>query len=279
MQLNQYFKLIRIHQPAGIFLLLWPCLWGVALARGVNDTVLIILFILGSIVMRGAGCIVNDLVDIDIDKNVARTKHRPLASGVVTRSEALLILCFLLLIGVLILLYFNKIAIMISLFSIVLAAVYPLMKRITYWPQLFLGFTFNIGILIGYAQIMTKIDINALLLYIAGVFWTLGYDTIYGYQDIKDDLKIGVKSSSIAIKKFPKSILALIYSLMILFIILSLKNKHILTYCFMFPPTVILFWQVLTLKTANPQNCLIRFKSNIFVGLLIFGALLVAPLS
>ena len=229
----------------------------------------------GSITMRSAGCIINDIIDIEIDKKVERTKNRPLAKGVVTIREAVLLLVFLLSIALIIFTYLNILAKIIALISLILVISYPFMKRITYWPQLFLGFTFNIGVLIGYGQASTNIDLAAILLYIAGIFWTLGYDTIYGYQDIKDDLIIGVKSSAIAMRKQPKFILFLIYILMMICILISLylKNAGNLAYISLIFPGVILLWQALTLQINNVNNCLERFKSNIYVGLMIFGTI------
>jgi 4-hydroxybenzoate polyprenyl transferase len=275
MQLIEYLKLLRLHQPTGIFLLLWPCLWGVALANDISNINLIFLMTVGSITMRSAGCIINDIIDIEIDKKVERTKNRPLAKGVVTIREAVLLLVFLLSIALIIFTYLNILAKIIALISLILVISYPFMKRITYWPQLFLGFTFNIGVLIGYGQASTNIDLAAILLYIAGIFWTLGYDTIYGYQDIKDDLIIGVKSSAIAMRKQPKFILFLIYILMMICILISLylKNAGNLAYISLIFPGVILLWQALTLQINNVNNCLERFKSNIYVGLMIFGTI------
>lgn len=280
MQLTEYLKLIRLHQPTGIFLLLWPCLWGLALANGSNNIQLFILFIVGSVVMRSAGCIINDIIDIEIDKKVERTKNRPLAKGTVSIKEATTLLLFLLSCALIIFMRLNMLAKIIALISLILVIAYPFMKRITYWPQLFLGFTFNIGVLIGYSQASGKLDLAAILLYLAGIFWTLGYDTIYGYQDIKYDLVIGVKSSAIAIGKYPKRILALIYGFMIICIVISLflKNVSSLTYISLIFPTAILLWQISTLQINNANNCLVRFKSNTYVGLMIFGAICVAYL-
>lgn len=262
-----YLKLLRLHQPTGVFLLLWPCLWGVALAGGAADLGLTFLFIIGSIVMRGAGCIINDLADIEFDKKVERTKNRPLASGAISKSHAYFVLILMLSIGLCVLFFLNRLAITIALFSMVLVVAYPFMKRITYWPQLFLGFTFNVGVLIGYAQVADRLDLSAFILYLAGIFWTLGYDTIYGYQDIRDDLKIGVKSSAIAISGYPKLMLAIFYSLMSLLLIVTCKIMLFL------PVFALLIWQIYSLDVKSPANCLVRFKSNIYVGLLVYLAL------
>jgi len=278
MQLTKYLKLLRLHQPTGIFLLLWPCLWGVALANDISNINLIFLMTVGSITMRSAGCIINDIIDIEIDKKVERTKNRPLAKGTVTIKKAALLLVLLLSIALIIFTYLNMLAKIIALISLILVISYPFMKRITYWPQLFLGFTFNIGVLIGYGQASANIDLAAILLYIAGVFWTLGYDTIYGYQDIKDDLIIGVKSSAIAMRKHPKFILSLIYGLMMICILISLhlKNTSNLAYVSSIFPGVILLWQALTLQINSVNNCLERFRSNIYVGFMIFGTICIS---
>jgi 4-hydroxybenzoate polyprenyltransferase len=275
MKLSECLKLIRLHQPTGIFLLLWPCLWGIALANQADNIKLLALFIVGSIVMRSAGCIINDIIDIEIDKKVKRTKNRPLAKGSISIKEAAILLLFLLGCALMIFVYLNIMAKSIAIISLILVVAYPFMKRITYWPQLFLGFTFNIGILIGYSQASGKLDLAAFLLYLAGVCWTLGYDTIYGYQDIKYDLTIGVKSSAIAIRKHPKTILALIYGFMMICVAISLflKNASILAYLSLTLPTAILLWQVMGLKVNDVNNCLERFKSNIYVGLMIFVAI------
>jgi len=192
-----FIQLTRLNKPIGILLLFWPCAWGLTLGYYFsNETALyfkyIILFFLGSVLMRGAGCIFNDIVDRDFDKKVRRTKERPIASGKISIVGALIYLILLCLIALLILLQFNLLTILLGMSSMVLAFCYPFLKRITYWPQLFLGLTFNWGIIMGWSSMLNNISIEPIILYLAAIFWTLGYDTIYGLQDMYDDEIIGV---------------------------------------------------------------------------------------
>ena len=198
----EYLKLMRLHQPTGFLLLFWPCAFGVTLASPSHPSgLLLLLLLIGSIIMRASGCIINDLIDRDLDKHVERTKDRPLAKGSISTTQALLLLSILLLIGAFILFSLSRTAIYIGLFSILLIICYPFMKKLINYPQAFLATTFNVGALIGYAAITNSISMQAILLYIACWFWTLGYDTIYGYQDTKDDKIIGIKSTSIIFEK------------------------------------------------------------------------------
>ena len=200
--LNLFIELTRLKKPIGYMLLYWPWLWGLTLVYDFNNeiytyTKYLVFFLLGSILMRSAGCIVNDIVDKKFDKKVERTKNRPIASGQISTKLALLytlVLCFF---AFLVLINFNLLTIILALASMPLAFTYPLMKRFTYWPQLFLGITFNYGLILAWASINNDISITPILFYFGAIFWTLGYDTIYGYQDIKDDEIIGVKSTSI----------------------------------------------------------------------------------
>ena len=197
-----FIQLTRLNKPIGFLLLFWPCVWGLTLGYYFNNETILylkymILFFFGSVLMRSAGCIFNDIVDKDLDKKVERTKERPIASGKISVSEAFIYIVFLCLIAFLILLQFNLLTIILGMSSMILAFVYPFMKRITYWPQFFLGLTFNWGIIMGWTSITNSISIEPFILYISAIFWTLGYDTIYGLQDIYDDEIIGVKSTSI----------------------------------------------------------------------------------
>ena len=197
-----FIQLTRLNKPIGFLLLFWPCVWGLTLAYYYNgETTLFlkytILFFLGSVLMRSAGCIFNDVVDKNIDRKVQRTKVRPIASGKISVINALLYLVLLCLIALMILLQFNLLTITLGMGSMILVFVYPFMKRITYWPQLFLGLTFNWGIIIGWTSISNSISIEPVILYLAAIFWTLGYDTIYGLQDMHDDEIVGIKSTSI----------------------------------------------------------------------------------
>ncbi|MDC0514113.1 4-hydroxybenzoate octaprenyltransferase, partial [Pelagibacteraceae bacterium] len=219
-QLKIFINLVRLNKPIGIMLLFWPCAWGLALAYSVEQNLnqflyYFFLFFLGSILMRSAGCIVNDIVDIDIDKKVQRTKNRPLACSLVSVKLALVyasILCF---VAFFILIQFNVLTIILGIASMFLAFAYPFMKRITYWPQLFLGLTFNWGIVMAWTAMTNSVSLEVIVLYTAAIFWTLGYDTIYGVQDIEDDEIIGIKSTSIKFKKNIKFFVSVCYFLSI----------------------------------------------------------------
>jgi 4-hydroxybenzoate polyprenyl transferase len=273
-RIQAYINLVRLPQPIGIFLLFWPCSWGVALSSAQIKWHLIILFFIGSFIMRAAGCIINDISDRQLDSKVERTKNRPLASGKIKLWEALLILAFLLLIGLYILLKLPIISIKIGLLSSLLIIIYPLMKRITYFPQLVLGITYNLGILIAYSAIENHLSLSAILTYIGAIFWTLGYDTIYGFQDIEDDKKIGVKSTAIKFENKAKIFLIISYSIFITFLLTALTqipmSISIISIIFITLLIFQLLWQILTLDTRNPKNCLTRFKSNAFVGGIVF---------
>ena len=195
-RLRPYAVLARWDRPIGTWLLLWPCWWALALAPGRPDWWLVPLFGIGAVAMRGAGCVVNDLTDRELDAPVARTRERPLASGRLGVPQALAFLALQLLVGGLVLLAFNGVAVVLALASLPLIAIYPWMKRITWWPQAFLGITFNWGALVGWAAATGELATPALLLYAAGFFWTLGYDTIYAHQDKADDALIGIKSTA-----------------------------------------------------------------------------------
>ena len=214
-----YGQLARLDRPIGTWLLFWPCFWGLALAGAEIDNypplAMIALFALGSIVMRGAGCTFNDIADRDIDAKVARTAARPLPSGRVSLLGAWRFLILQALIGLVVLLQFNAATIGLGLASLVLVAAYPFMKRITYWPQFFLGLTFNWGALVGYSAITGHLTLPAVLLYAAGIFWTLGYDTIYAHQDREDDALIGVKSTALLLGRHTKLALLIFYALML----------------------------------------------------------------
>ena len=272
-----FVQLTRLNRPIGILLLFWPCMWGLTLAfyfSGDAEIYLkyIILFFLGSILMRSAGCIVNDIVDKDFDKKVLRTRNRPLASGKITVLNALVYVVTLCFIALLILLQFNFLTILLGLGSMFLAFAYPFMKRITYWPQLFLGLTFNWGIIMGWSSITNNLSIEPIILYLSAIFWTLGYDTIYGLQDIHDDEIIGVKSTSIKFKDNVKLFVGACYVLFI-FLILILGfmleiNKYIFLISLCFISTLI--YQMKIFKLQNPLSCLNAFKINNFTGFLVF---------
>ena len=272
-----FVQLTRLNKPIGVLLLFWPCAWGLTLGYYFNsDTNLylkyIILFFLGSVLMRSAGCIFNDIIDRDLDKKVQRTKERPIASGKISVPKASICAIVLCLISLLILLQFNWLTIVLGMSSMILAFAYPFMKRITYWPQLFLGLTFNWGIIMGWASITNSISIEPLMLYLSAIFWTLGYDTIYGLQDIRDDEIIGVKSTSIKFKNNVKVFVGTCYSLCVLCILilgLLMKiDKYLLTLSTFF--ILSLIYQIKIFKTDNPKSCLHSFRTNNLTGLLIF---------
>ena len=277
-KVNLFIQLTRLNKPIGFMLLFWPCIWGLTLSFDFSSNILLfifysILFFLGSVLMRSAGCIVNDIFDKDFDKKVERTKNRPIASGKISIKTGLVysaILCFL---ALLVLLNFNLFTIILAMGSMPLAFSYPLMKRFTYWPQLFLGITFNYGIILGWVSINNEISIIPILFYLGAIFWTLGYDTIYGYQDIIDDEIIGVKSTSIKFKKNPKKFIFICYSFFFLsLVIIGILMKFNYSYFILLLITIfhLFFFQIKNLKIINPINCLLKFKSNNLLGFLIF---------
>ena len=285
-QINLFIELTRLKRPIGFMLLFWPCLWGLTLVYDFNSNLFnyffySALFLSGSILMRSAGCIVNDIADKNFDQKVERTKNRPIASGKVSvklASTYALILCG---IAFLVLINFNKLTILMALISMPLAFTYPLMKRITYWPQLFLGITFNYGLVLAWISISGEISIIPIIFYLGAIFWTLGYDTIYGFQDIKDDEIIGVKSTSIKFKNDPKKFLFISYCMFIisLFLIGILMNFKMYYFLFMIVPVLhLLIFQISRLNTNLSLDCLIKFKSNNILGLVIFINILIGKL-
>ena len=274
-QLKIFIELTRLNKPIGFMLLFWPCSWGLALAYNSNQNLkqliyFLILFFLGSVLMRSAGCIVNDIVDRNIDKQVQRTKSRPLASGIINVQRSLLYVVILCLIAFLILIQFNNLTITLGMCSMVLAFSYPFMKRITYWPQLFLGLAFNWGIIMAWTAMNNTISTEIILLYTSAIFWTLGYDTIYGIQDIVDDEIIGMKSTSIKFKDNPKffvSICYLISFLVILYLFQNYLGKNYFTF-FLLIYIVSLVIQIFVFDKNSPNKCLVAFRLNNFSGLI-----------
>jgi 4-hydroxybenzoate polyprenyltransferase len=232
----------------------------------------IILFFLGAVLMRSAGCIFNDIIDRNFDKKVQRTKERPIASGKITIVEASIYIILLCSIALLILLQFNLLTITLGAGSMILAFAYPFMKRITYWPQLFLGLTFNWGIIMGWTSITNNISIEPILLYFSAIFWTLGYDTIYGIQDIHDDEIIGIKSTSIKFKNKVKIFVGTCYSLCIFLILIMFFTMEIDKYLLLLiiPFAISFVYQIKIFKVYNSETCLLAFKNNNLTGLLIF---------
>ena len=281
-----FIELTRLNRPIGYMLLFWACLWCLTIAYDFNSELEIfyfysLLFLLGSMLMRSAGCIVNDIVDKNFDKKVERTKSRPIASGKVSVKLAIIysfILCGL---AFLVLINFNKFTILMALLSMPLAFTYPLMKRFTYWPQLFLGITFNYGLVLAWISINNSINLVPIIFYFGAIFWTLGYDTIYGYQDIKDDEIIGVKSTSIKFKNNPKIFISLCYSfffisLIILGILMNYKILYFISLIITFFHLMI--YQIKNLNVGDASQCLQKFKSNNFLGLIIVINILIGKL-
>tara|TARA_B100000579_G_C22687814_1_gene783469 strand:+ start:50 stop:907 length:858 start_codon:yes stop_codon:yes gene_type:complete len=279
-QLKIFIELTRLNKPIGFMLLFLPCSWGLALAYNYNQDLkkliyFLILFFLGSVLMRSAGCIVNDIVDKDIDKKVQRTKNRPLASGSISVGRSFLYVMVLCLFAFLILIQFNNLTIFLGMFSMILAFSYPFMKRITYWPQLFLGLTFNWGIIMAWTAMNNTISTEIILLYTSAIFWTLGYDTIYGLQDIVDDEIIGMKSTSIKFKNNPKFFVGMCYLVNFSIILYIFKDHLGLNYFIFFLSIymISLFSQIFIFDKNAPKKCLKTFKLNNFSGLFLLTSI------
>ena len=282
-QLNLFIELIRLKKPIGFMLLFWPCAWGLTLAYDFSNDLsnyffYLSLFFLGSVLMRSAGCIVNDILDKELDKKVYRTKNRPIASGRVSIKLSLTYVVFLCFIALLVLLNFNTLTIILALSSMPLAFSYPLMKRYTYWPQLFLGITFNYGLILGWTSINNEIDLIIIIFYLGAIFWTLGFDTIYGYQDIKDDEIIGVKSTSIKFKTNPKLFLIICYSIFIISLIttgLFMNFSSIFYICLSIPILHLFLYQIYNFNFKDSKNSLKTFKANNLLGVIILINILI----
>ena len=286
-QLNLFAEVTRLKKPIGYMLLFWPCSWGLTVAYDFSSDLNIyffylLLFFLGSVLMRSAGCIVNDILDRKFDKEVFRTKDRPIASGKISVKLAILYSLILCLIAFLVLINFNFFTIIIALASMPLAFTYPLMKRFTYWPQLFLGITFNYGLLLGWTCINEEITLVPIIFYLGAIFWTLGYDTIYGFQDLEDDEIIGVKSTSIKFKKNPKIFLSICYLIFILLFIVTGIKLNLNNYFFLGSMAVLFHLfviQIINFNKENEENCLKIFKSNNILGLIILICILIGKLN
>ena len=280
-QLNIFIELTRLNKPIGYMLLFWPCSWGLAYAYYVNQNTgvfiyYLILFFLGAVLMRSAGCIVNDIIDKDFDKRVKRTKNRPIASKKISIFYSLLYVAILCSLALLILIQFNFLTILLGIISMIPAFLYPYMKRITYWPQLFLGFTFNWGIIMAWTASNGYLNYEIILLYMSAIFWTLGYDTIYGVQDIYDDEIIGLKSTAIKFKKNIKKFISMTYiaTILILFYLFrDLVGFNIFT-LFLLTFTFSLYYQIRSFKKNKPKECLRLFKLNNISGSILFLALI-----
>ena len=275
--LKIFIELTRLNKPIGFMLLFWPCSWGLAFAYNENRDLnlflyYLLLFFLGSVLMRSAGCIFNDIVDKDFDIKVQRTKKRPIASGKITVIQSLIYVLVLCLIAFIVLIQFNLLTIIIGLSSMLLAFAYPFMKRITYWPQLFLGFTFNWGIIMAWAAINNSLNSEIIILYLSAIFWTLGYDTIYGAQDMSDDEIIGLKSTSIKFKKNIKLFLSSVYIIVILlnlYLFKSYLGLNIFSLIFLLFCSTLLY-QLLKFNKNKSKKYLNLFKINNYSGLLLF---------
>jgi 4-hydroxybenzoate polyprenyltransferase len=274
-RLRDYAVLARWDRPVGTWLLLLPCWWGTALAPGWPDVRLLALFAVGAVAMRGAGCAINDLADRDIDRRVARTRDRPLASGRLGAGEALAFAALQSLVGLGVLLCLNRQAALVALASVPLILAYPFMKRITWWPQAFLGITFNWGALVGYAAATGTLDAAALALYAAGITWTLGYDTIYAHQDKADDSVVGVRSTALRLGDATPSWLWGFYGTALLLLGLAglLAGRNPIFYLGLVAAAVLLARQIEDIALDDPADCLERFRANRTVGLVVFAAL------
>ena len=285
-QIKIFIELTRLKKPIGYMLLFWPCAWGLTLGynfdKSLNDYFFyLLLFLSGSILMRSAGCIVNDIFDKKFDKKVARTKNRPIASGKISINLALVysvILCFL---AFIVLINFNKLTIILAICSMPLAFTYPLMKRLTYWPQLFLGITFNYGLILGWTAVNNDHFYLPIIFYLGAIFWTLGYDTIYGYQDIADDEIIGVKSTSIKFKKIPKLFVSICYLIFIMSLVIvgfSMNLNKIYYFLLLFIIFHLIFYQIRKFNSKNTETCFVTFKSNNLLGFVIYGSILLGKM-
>ena len=272
-----FLELTRLKKPIGYMLLFWPCAWGLTIAYDFQNSIdkyifYIFLFFFGAVLMRSAGCIINDIVDKDFDKKVERTKNRPIASGKISIKLALIYSTILCLLAFSVLINFNFFTILLAIASMPFAFTYPLMKRFTYWPQLFLGITFNYGLVLGWTSVMESVSFEPLVFYLGAIFWTLGYDTIYGFQDIEDDEIIGVKSTSIKFKENPKIFLSICYLLfifcyLVMGIILEFNNYFFIGILFVMLHLFV--FQIINFDKKNKLKCLNIFKSNNLLGLII----------
>ena len=280
-----YARLARLDRPIGTWLLLFPCWWSIAfaspqpLSRG--SLVLFALFGIGALVMRGAGCTFNDICDRDFDAQVARTRDRPLPSGQITVRGAVVFLAVLLAAGLCILLALNPFAIAVGVASLVLVFTYPLSKRVTYWPQFVLGLAFNWGALLGWAAVRGEIGLAPVLLYVAGIFWTLGYDTIYAHQDRRDDATAGVKSTARRLGLGSKPWLFAFYSIAAALFAATgiVAGLGWIFFGGLALATIQLVWQVADVDLDAPKDCLAKFRSNRLVGWLILAAAVAAQLA
>jgi 4-hydroxybenzoate polyprenyltransferase len=276
-----YLRLSRFDRPIGWWLLLLPCWWSAALAAGIAGDLsslpaVIALFFVGAVVMRGAGCTWNDIADRRLDARVERTRSRPIPAGQVSVAQAAAFLVAQALVGLAVLLQFNGFAVAVGVSSLAIVAVYPFMKRITYWPQVTLGLAFSWGALMGFAVILARIDMTALTLYAGSIAWVIGYDTIYAHQDAEDDVLVGIKSTALLFGEKTQLALAIFYGLAVLLIGAALAQAGVRwpAWIGLFVFAAHLVWQIRTIRIDNPALCLRLFKSNRDAGLLLFAGLL-----
>ncbi|TAK48361.1 MAG: 4-hydroxybenzoate octaprenyltransferase [Xanthobacteraceae bacterium] len=278
--LRPYLRLSRFDRPIGSWLLLLPCWWSAALASGVARDVrslpwIVVLFFIGAFAMRGAGCTWNDITDRDLDNRVERTRSRPLPSGQVSVRQAFAFLVLQALVGLIVLLQFNRAAVIGGIASLAIVAVYPFMKRITYWPQVVLGLAFSWGALMGWLVVFGRLNASAFLLYAGSISWVIAYDTIYAHQDREDDALVGIKSTALLFG--PRTLRALIifYSLAVVLISAALARAGagILSFVGLIAFAMHLAWQVRMLDITQPELCLRLFRSNRDAGLLLFAGL------
>jgi len=275
-RVRPYARLARLDRPIGTWLLLFPGWWGIALASaGLPDPGLLILFAVGAVVMRGAGCTLNDIADRHYDAQVARTRLRPLPSGAVSVRQAILFLMLQLAVGAGVLLSLNRTSVVLGFAVLGLVGTYPFMKRITYWPQVFLGLNFNWGALLGWTAVTGALGVAPVLLYLGGVFWTVGYDTIYAHQDKEDDVRIGVKSSAIALGTHTRPWLFRFYiAALLLWAGVGVAARlGVLFWIGLAGSAVQLAWQATRVAIDDPADCLGKFRSNRAVGWLMLAAI------
>jgi len=278
--LRPYARLARWERPIGWWLLLWPCWWSAALAadhagRPWPNPWHLVLFLVGAVAMRGAGCTWNDLVDVDIDEKVARTRSRPIPSGQVTRLQARIFLALQALVGLVVLLQFDRFTILVGLASLLVVAIYPFMKRVTDWPQFFLGLAFSWGAFMGWAAALGRLDAAPFVLYVACILWTIGYDTIYAHQDKEDDAIVGVRSTARLFAHHTKAWLAGLYgaTVVLLAVALMLAGVGPFAWIGLAAFAAHLVWQIVRLDIDDPQVCLGLFRANRWTGWIFFAGL------